>query len=161
VRRRDRACLTLFLLLVLTTWKGLATGGDQTDHPAKSEMHHREDWRFTLPEGDPTRGREVFMKFECYSCHQVVGEMFPEPGGEAVGPELSQMAPLHPLEYFASAVMNPGAVIREERSRAEDSRSKMPSFNDVMTVEELIDLAAFLKSLGGQKSTPSQVEHGH
>jgi mono/diheme cytochrome c family protein len=50
--------------------------------------------------------------------------------------------------------MNPSAVI-DDRYRAADGRSKMPSFNDIMTVEELIDLAAFLKSLGGAHRSPS------
>jgi mono/diheme cytochrome c family protein len=112
-------------------------------------MHHPEEWRFTLPPGNPARGRELFVKFECYSCHQVIGESFPEPGGDAIGPELRQMGPMHPPEYFVEAIMNPSAVIGEDRYRADDGRSKMPSFNDIMTVEELIDLAAFLKSLGG------------
>ena len=94
------------------------------------------------------------MKFECYSCHQVLGESFPAPGGEAVGPELSQMGPMHPPEYFVESIMNPSAVI-DDRYRAADGRSKMPNFNDIMTVEELIDLAAFLKSLGGAHRSPS------
>ncbi len=34
-------------------------------------------------------------------------------------------------------------------------------FNDIMTVEDLIDLAAFLKSLGGERPPPSHGEHGH
>jgi len=100
------------------------------------------------------------MKFECYSCHQVLGENFPAPGGEAVGPELSQMGPMHPPEYFVESIMNPGAVI-DDRYRAADGRSKMPSFNDIMTVEELIDLAAFLKSLGGGHQGPSSGGRGH
>jgi mono/diheme cytochrome c family protein len=59
------------------------------------------------------------------------------------------MGPKHPPEYFVESIINPSAVIGEERYKAEDGRSKMPSFNDIMTVEELVDLAAFLKSLGG------------
>jgi len=53
-------------------------------------------WKFTLPKGDPTKGRQVFAKLECYACHEVKGERFPAPTEQAkVGPELSQMAPLH------------------------------------------------------------------
>jgi hypothetical protein len=37
----------------------------------------------------------------------------------------------------------------------------MPSFNDIMAVEELVDLAAFLKSLGAGHSTPSPDGRGH
>ena len=138
----------LFLVLLLTAWHDRAGSQEQPDHGTKPEVHQLQEWQFALPQGDPRRGREVFMKFECYSCHQVLGEKFPQPGGDAIGPELSQMASMHPLEYFAESIMNPSAVI-EDRYRAADGRSKMPSFNDIMTVEELIDLVAFLKSLGG------------
>jgi len=138
----------LLLLFLVTPWQAQPRAQEQPSHGAKSEMHQPEEWRFTLPPGNAARGREVFLKFECYSCHQVLGEKFPEPGGDAIGPELSQMGPKHPPEYFVESIMNPNAVV-EDRYRAEDGRSKMPSFNDIMTVEELIDLVAFLKSLGG------------
>jgi len=144
----------LVLLFVLTGLQAQSRAQEQPGRDAKSEMHHPEEWRFTLHPGNPARGREAFVKFECYSCHQVLGEKFPQPGGDAIGPELSQMGPIHPPEYFVESIMNPSAVIGEDRYRAKDGRSKMPSFNDIMTVEELIDLATFLKSLGGAH-TPS------
>src|SRR5215468_1092985 len=34
-------------------------------------------WRFTWPKGDAARGRDVFVKLECQSCHEVRGERFP------------------------------------------------------------------------------------
>ena len=138
----------LVLLFVLTGLQAQSRAQQQPGRRVQGEIHQPTEWRFTLPERNPAKGREVFVKFECYSCHQVLGENFPAPGGEAVGPELSQMGPMHPPEYFVESIMNPSAVI-EDRYRAADGRSKMPSFNDIMTVEELIDLAAFLKSLGG------------
>ncbi|MFQ5657535.1 MAG: c-type cytochrome [Candidatus Methylomirabilales bacterium] len=161
MRQREQICLGLVLLLMLTAWQGPARAGGEPGQHAKSQMHHPKGWRFTLPQGDTSKGREVFAKFECYSCHQVIGEDFPDPGGEAVGPELRQMGPMHPPEYFTESIMNPSAVLGEDQYRAEDGGSKMPNFNDIMTVEELIDLAAFLKSLGGEHSRPSQGKHGH
>jgi len=150
----------LFLVLLVIAWHDQAGSQEQPGHGTKGEVHQLQEWRFALPQGDPARGREVFMKFECYSCHRVLGEKFPEPGGDAIGPELSQMAPMHPPEYFAESIMNPSAVI-EDRYRATDGRSKMPSFNDIITVEELIDLAAFLKSLGGAHTSPAPGGRGH
>ncbi|MGH7371502.1 MAG: c-type cytochrome [Candidatus Methylomirabilales bacterium] len=149
----------LFLVLLVIAWRDRAGSQEQPDHGTKGEVHQLQEWQFALPQGNPRRGREVFMKFECYSCHQVLGEKFPEPGGDAIGPELRQMGPMHPPEYFVESIMNPSAVI-EDRYRAADGRSKMPSFNDIMTVEELIDLAAFLKSLGGaHSSSPGGQRH--
>ncbi len=106
-------------------------------------------WRFTWPQGDPRRGREAFLKFECYRCHEVRGERFPAATDRgSVGPELSQMGPLHEPEYFAEAIVNPSATIERNRGyEGPDGSSKMPSFNDSMTVQELVDLVAFLRGL--------------
>jgi mono/diheme cytochrome c family protein len=106
-------------------------------------------WRFAWPQGDAARGRQVFATFECYACHEVKGEEFPTPREAGkVGPELSVMGPLHEVDYFVESVINPGAVIdRGKGYQAPDGSSKMPSFNDSMTVQELIDLVAYLRAL--------------
>jgi Cu/Ag efflux protein CusF len=114
---------------------------------ADVDMHHPKGWTFTMPKGDSIKGRAVFDKFSCYSCHEVRGEKFPPlDKGQAVGPELSQMGPLHPLEYFTESTINPDAV-GAKKYRGPDGKSKMPSFNDDMTVQELIDLSAYMASL--------------
>ena len=87
------------------------------------------------------------MKLECYSCHEVKGEEFPAPGN-GLGPELSAMGPLPEADYFAEAIINPNAVIELGRGYEDEAgRSKMPSYNDVVTVQEVIDLMAYLGSL--------------
>jgi Cu(I)/Ag(I) efflux system periplasmic protein CusF len=114
---------------------------------AEVEMHHPKGWTFTMPKGDPVKGRAVFDKFSCYSCHEVRGEKFPPlDKGQAVGPELSQMGPMHPLEYFTESTINPSAV-GAKKYRGPDGKSKMPDFNTDMTVQELIDVSAYLASL--------------
>ena len=114
---------------------------------AEVEMHHPKGWTFTMPKGDPVKGRAVFDKFSCYSCHEVRGEKFPPlDKGQAVGPELSQMGPMHPLEYFTESTINPDAV-GAKKYRGPDGKSKMPHFNADMTVQELIDLSAYQSSL--------------
>jgi Cu/Ag efflux protein CusF len=114
---------------------------------AEAEMHHPKGWIFTMPKGDPGKGRAVYDKFSCYSCHEIRGEKFPPlDKSQAVGPELSQMGPLHPLEYFTESIVNPSAVAAK-KNRGPDGKSKMPSFNEDMTVQELIDLSAYLSSL--------------
>jgi hypothetical protein len=91
------------------------------------EMHHR-GWQFTT-KGDATKGREVFEKFACYVCHEIRGEKFPASApGSVLGPELSQMGPLHPLEYFTESVVNPGA--HAAKNTEADGKSAMPAAND-------------------------------
>jgi cytochrome c553 len=106
-------------------------------------------WKFKWPKGDPAKGRQAFAKFECYSCHEVKGEKFPAPSDKAkVGPELSMMGPLHEALYFAEAIINPSASIEPGKGyNAADGFSKMPSYNDSMLVQEVIDLVAYLSSL--------------
>lgn len=117
-----------------------------------------EGWKFTWPKGDPVKGREVFVKLECYSCHAVKGGKLPAPGGE-VGPELSVMGPLHDAEYFAEAIINPNVVIQKDRGyEAADGSSKMPSYGDLVTVQEVIDLVAYLKGLKPPPEPPTS--HG-
>jgi Cu/Ag efflux protein CusF len=109
-----------------------------------TETHHPQGWRFTLPKGDPTKGKAVFEKFECYYCHEVRGEQFPSPAEDA--PELSQMGPLHPIEFFAESIMNPNAVVPKSY-RQSDGKSPMTDFSDKMTVRQLIDVSAYIASL--------------
>ncbi len=142
----------LFAGVGITTWAQPApeNGGHGTP----------EGWKFSWPAGNAAAGREVFGKFECYSCHEVKGEQFPGPDPKAepgkVGPELSAMAPLHPPEYFAEAIINPTAVVEEGKGyRAPDGKSKMPSYNDLVTIKEVIDLVAYLKGLKGESVAPA------
>ena len=119
--------------------------------PARPHEQHGtpKGWKFTWPKGDPAKGRAVFAKLECYSCHEVRGERFPAPKEkEKIGPELSMMGPLHEAEYFAEAIIKPSAVVEKGKGyQAADGSSKMPSFNESMTVQELIDVVAFLRAL--------------
>jgi Cu/Ag efflux protein CusF len=115
--------------------------------PSEMEMHHPKGWQFTMPKGDVTKGRDAFEKFACYVCHEVRGEKFPAAApGSVLGPELSQMGPLHPLEYFTESIVNPSAHAAKKYRNA-DGKSTMPAANDRMTVQELIDLSGYIASL--------------
>jgi mono/diheme cytochrome c family protein len=136
--------------------------------PRSDESHGTPPgWTFTLPRGDPAQGREVFAKLECYKCHEVKGESFPAPADPAsAGPELASETRHHPPEFLAESIVNPNAVIDEPRFRAPDGSSRMPSFNDSITVQELIDLVAFLRSLAppagdADRGRPDDGGHKH
>jgi mono/diheme cytochrome c family protein len=145
--------------------------GSSMSPPTHGEHQTPEGWKFSWPPGDPVNGREVFVKLECYSCHAVNGEQFPAPVGD-IGPELSMMGPMHDAEYFAEAIINPNAVIdRGKGYEAVDGTSKMPSYNNLLTVQEVIDLVAYLKGLkppfeapaghsSGSKTTNGHGRHG-
>ena len=107
-------------------------------------------WKFTLPPGDPKTGRELFAKLECNKCHEVKPD-FPKTGGAGdVGPELTGMGAHHPAEYFAQSIVDPNAVILAGPGfTGPDGRSIMPDYRDSLTFVELVDLVAYIKSLGG------------
>lgn len=135
-------CTGFLILWIITSPALLVTGAEK--QPQIPEMHHPKGWQFTMPKGDYEKGREVFQKYACYVCHEVRGENFP-PGSKA-GPELSQMGPLHPLEYFTESVINPSAQA-SKKDRGPDGKSTMPDHNERMTVQELIDLSTYMASL--------------
>jgi uncharacterized protein involved in high-affinity Fe2+ transport len=123
--------------------------------PVSMEELHRNGgvprgWKFTLPGGDPKAGREVFARLECNKCHEVKPDF---PRGERragdAGPELTGMGDHHPAEYFAQSIIDPNAVIVAGTGFVgADGRSVMPDYRDSLTFTELVDIVAYLKSLG-------------
>ena len=131
-----------------------------TDHARRGarismdEMHRAggvpAGWRFSWPEGDAAKGRDVFVKLECYQCHEVKGESFPAPPRDPTrqGPALAGMGDHHPAEYFAESVLDPNAVIVTGPGfTGPDGLSIMPDYRDSLTLAETIDLVAFIRSL--------------
>ena len=105
-----------------------------------------EGWRFTPPPGNAGRGREVFARLACFTCHRVKGERFPAPTG--AGPDLTGMGHHHPAGYLLESVLNPNAVVVEGGGYADArGRSTMPELARDLTVAELLDLVAYLKKL--------------
>jgi mono/diheme cytochrome c family protein len=139
-------------------------GGAQVSgqDPRHGEHGTPAGWRFSWPASDVERGRSVFAKYECFSCHEVRGERFPVPRDASnVGPELSSMGSAHEVEYFIETIVNPNAVVERGKGYdAPDGSSKMPSFNDTLSVQELVDLVAYLKQLRPPPA-PAGASDGH
>jgi putative copper export protein len=103
-------------------------------------------WTFTLPDGDPDRGQRLFRRLECFRCHAVAGASFPPP--TAPGPPLTGMGAHHPAGYLAESIVNPNAVIVEGPGYiGRDGRSTMPDYSGSISVTDLIDLVAYLRTL--------------
>lgn len=108
---------------------------------------------FSLPEGDPAAGEQVFLEYKCLSCHSLKDyeddsliKEFDIPvqlgGTSSVVKTYAQLV---------TSVINPSHRLAprhrgiEEKTMNDDGSSKMRVFNEVMTVQELIDLVAFLQ----------------
>jgi mono/diheme cytochrome c family protein len=145
------------------------THAQEPVHISAEELHQHggvpPGWQLTFPEGDPGAGRAVFVKLECYQCHTIQGEQFPQSSTQSAalaGPELTGMGSHHPAEYFAESILNPNAVIVTGPGyTGADGSSIMPDFRQSLTVAELIDLVAYLKSLQGEHShSEGEGHHG-
>ena len=99
----------------------------------------------TPPPGDGARGRAVFVKLKCFTCHTVQGETFSAPSRP--GPDLTDAGSRHP-GYLVESIMNPNAMIVDGPGYTDDrGLSIMPDNRDSLTVGELIDLVAYLRTL--------------
>lgn len=143
------------LALVATLGDARAQSPASPSRRATMEELHRHGgvprgWKFTVPPGDATKGRQLFLDLECYKCHAIHGQSFPTSGGDPknVGPELTGMGARHPAEYLAESILAPNHVIVEGPGyTGPDGRSVMPSFADSLSLPQWLDLVAYLKSL--------------
>src|SRR5262249_16019823 len=142
------------------------TPAPQPIRATMSELHAHggvpSGWKFLLPPGDVAEGRKVFVAMECFACHEVKGESFPQSSKtpRANGPQVTGMGSHHPPEYFAESIVNPNRVIVQGPGyTGPDGLSKMPSYGDSMTLKQLVDVVAYLKSLKGGDT--GDTAHGH
>ena len=102
-------------------------------------------WIIVPPDGDAARGREVFIRQACYTCHRIKGEKLPPTSGP--GPDLTGVGRHHPAGYLLESILNPNAVIVEGRGYTRpDGTSIMPALSEQVPVSDLVDLVAYLKS---------------
>jgi mono/diheme cytochrome c family protein len=122
------------------------------------ELHARggipPGWILTPPSGDPRRGRAVFAGLACFTCHHVAGETFPP--STLPGPDLTNVGAHHPPGYLLESVLNPDAVIVQAPGYTDpQGRSIMPDFRNRLSVNQLVDLVAYLASLKGYAADTS------
>jgi mono/diheme cytochrome c family protein len=109
-------------------------------------------WKFSVPDGNPAAGRDLFIKLECFQCHAIQGESLPQmtSSNAGIGPDLTGMGSLHPAEYLAESILNPNAVVITGPGYTDAAGlSIMPNYGETLTVAEWIDLVAYLKGLAG------------
>jgi putative copper export protein len=109
-------------------------------------------WMFTPPSGDAHRGRDVFARLACFTCHTVAGEVFPPPTSQ--GPELTDVGAHHPAGYLLESILNPDAVVVQAPGYTDaQGRSIMPDYRHSMSAGDLVDLVAYLTTLRGVQRT--------
>lgn len=104
---------------------------------------------FALPEGNYERGQSTFTALECHHCHSAAGVDQYEPENASVSLALGgESARVTSYAELMTAIINPSHRLSHRMPLEEssvDGQSKMNSYNEVMTVQQLVDLVAYLQ----------------
>ncbi len=109
---------------------------------------------FLLPEGDIEEGKAAFLELQCNSCHTVDGVDLPPPV-VIPAPNAAVVLGGHVFEirtdgYLVTSIMNPSHKLArgliKEQITTSSGESRMPDYSEIMTVQQLIDMVAFLQS---------------
>jgi len=111
---------------------------------------HQEERGFALPKGDYERGKNAFVKLRCNECHSVADVKWlgnPEELYFQLGGTITKKKTYGEL---VSSVINPSHKIAKQfyghQTSHPEGSSKMTIYNEVMTVQELVDMVTFLQS---------------
>jgi len=102
------------------------------------------------PDGDAERGKAAFVALGCNTCHEVAGADLPRPTvqppvpvvlGGAVDARLSDA-------YLVTSIIYPNYELAPypKEQITSHGESRMPHYEDRMTVRQLADVVAFLQS---------------
>lgn len=107
---------------------------------------------FALPEGDIEQGKAVYTRLSCNECHSIA-EIAWKGGPDNLNIQLGGALPTKKTYgELVTSVINPSHKIAMSYTQKNGTAttaaglSKMDNYNYVMTVQELIDLVAFLQS---------------
>lgn len=105
---------------------------------------------FHLPDGNSVRGKAAFVELKCHTCHVVPGVELPAPSGSVASPVVlgGDVAKVKTYGELVTAIIHPSYDLSKKLNKEwmEGGKlSPMGSFNDIMTVQQMIDLVAFLQ----------------
>lgn len=107
---------------------------------------------FSLPEGNVDQGRTTFVELECNACHSV-GDIERVAGRE--GPDINvklggRVTTVKTYGDLVTSVINPSHKtsrrIVKQNIATEGGELKMVVYNEIMTVQQLVDLVTYLES---------------
>lgn len=105
---------------------------------------------FRLPDGDAVAGRDAFLYMQCHQCHTIAGVQLPGiPGQETPFVELGgKVTRVKTYGQLVTAIINPSHELAPKYAEelvSENGESNMYTYNDHMTVQELIDIVMYLQ----------------
>ena len=104
---------------------------------------------FVLPEGDVEAGKAAFVELKCNQCHSVADIAWIGEGEDVEVPLGGEVTRLKAYGELVTSVINPSHRIASPYLRekvAVEGVSNMKNYNQVMTVQELVDIVSFLQT---------------
>jgi sulfur-oxidizing protein SoxX len=108
---------------------------------------------FRLPDGDAGRGKARFLELKCNTCHTVAGTDIPVPSNDYAYVRVvvlgGEVAHVKTYGELVTSIINPSHSLAPGYPKeliTRGNQSAMANFNDTMTIQQLIDLVAFLQS---------------
>ena len=107
---------------------------------------------FALPIGNAEEGKATFVRLGCNHCHSVADEVQKDANGHAeihfrIGGTTTRVRTYGDL---VTSIINPNhrisGYIKQAEHLDEAGNSRMPSMNEQMTVQNLVDLTTYLES---------------
>jgi L-cysteine S-thiosulfotransferase len=107
---------------------------------------------FRLPDGDADRGLTAFTELQCHACHSVEGLELQYLGTSAADVKLGgTVTRVKTYGELVTSIINPSHKLApgyraDEVSVDGESLMTLARLNDIMTVQQLIHLVAFLQA---------------
>jgi hypothetical protein len=107
----------------------------------------------TFSGGNAQAGRQAFADLKCTACHAVPSESdFPAPISANPGPPIDARVSGRDASYLTTAIVSPSHELSSGlddsvRAQLAGVLSPMGDFSHTMTVRQLIDLQAYLRSV--------------
>jgi hypothetical protein len=92
-----------------------------------------------FPAGDAVAGKETLRAMQCHTCHELASTDFPAPHAQLRG------VPLGAIQASWSGDTLIAAILAPAHDRPE---GQMGDYSEAMTVRQLIDIVAYLQTLG-------------
>ena len=104
---------------------------------------------FALPEGNVENGKVTYTRLGCNECHSI-SEIEWKGGNDSLKIKLGgEVSIQKSYAELVTSVINPSHKIawsHKSNASTEEGYSKMKNYNEIMTVQELIDIVSFLQS---------------
>ena len=136
----------LFLFLLLSASALSFADRDENMEPAEG---------FFLQKGDPAAGQKAFEVLKCNTCHWVQNnENLNPPIVQKAGPMIGSKQADYEAGWIANSIVSPSHTIAPNfQGEYEESQlSRMGDFSETMTVRQMMDIVAYIKSLGDKAS---------